>query len=58
MIVTEETYMPLPENPPLAFNESYYENCKERELYNDPILTKEQYWDIWKVMVEHKEVRT
>jgi len=43
---------------PLAFNEAYYENCKERELYNDPLLTKDEYWKIWQEMTEHKESRT
>lgn len=49
--------MPLPDNPPQAFTEAFYENCEERRLFGDPLLTKEEYWDIWTEMVEHEESR-
>ena len=50
--------MTLPENLPIGFLEKYYENCTERESFNDPVLTKEEYWKIWIEMVEHQESRT
>jgi len=49
--------MSLPDNQPADFIEKYYENCSERELYKEPILTKEQYWKIWIKMTEHEESR-
>jgi len=49
--------MSLPDNQPADFIEKYYENCSERELYKEPILTKEQYWEIWIKMSEHEESR-
>jgi hypothetical protein len=49
--------MSLPKKLPANFIEKYYENCKERELYKDPILTKEQDWEIWIKMTEHEESR-
>lgn len=47
----------LPDKRPLAFNEAYYENCQERESFNEPLLTMDEYWDIWIKMTEHKEAR-
>tara|TARA_B100000497_G_scaffold98640_1_gene111300 strand:- start:494 stop:646 length:153 start_codon:yes stop_codon:yes gene_type:complete len=49
--------MSLPKSPPINFLEAYYENCAERELYNDTVLSQSEYWEIWTKMTEHEESR-
>jgi hypothetical protein len=50
--------MSIPDEVLAEFTTAYYDNCKERRMWNDPELTKDEYWKIWVKDNEHKEART
>jgi hypothetical protein len=30
-----------------AFHDAYYENQREREIWNDKAITKDQFFEVW-----------
>ena len=37
------------------FMQMYYANCKERETYGEPILSPDEYRDVWREFVNMKK---
>jgi hypothetical protein len=50
--------MSMPSQIPDAFRHAYNENCSERQLFNEQLLTQAEYWEIWSAMNEYVTVRS